>query len=129
MFGLFGGGKDWNILAVIFERPDLYTVSGQRVKGGAAEKARDGAQIHPRTILWAVFDQKGKKLEGGPGSGANNVPNETVAKLEKDLPTNQTVQEILKMLQKAEADKLAKPLRWMWYPKKPPLPPKDAPQE
>ncbi len=67
MFGLFGG-KDWNVLAVIFERPDLYTVSGQRVKGGAAEKARDGASAHPRTIFWAVFDQKGKFLQGGPAA-------------------------------------------------------------
>ena len=56
--GLFSR-KDWNVIAVIFERADLFTVSGQRVKGGSADKARDGAKAHPRTIYWAVFDQKG----------------------------------------------------------------------
>jgi hypothetical protein len=128
MFGLFGG-KDWNVLAVIFERPDLYTVSGQRVKGGAAEKARDGASAHPRTIFWAVFDQKGKFLQGGPGSGATHVANDSVKKLERDLATNKTVLDILKNLETATTDKLAKPLSWMGYPRKAPPPPKDAPEE
>ena len=84
MFGFFSG-KDWNVLAVIFERQDLFTVSGQRVKGADATKARDGAQGHPRTVFWAVFDQSGKFLEGGPGNGATNVPTDTVKKLEKEL--------------------------------------------
>ena len=128
MFG-FLSGKDWNVLAVIFERPDLFTVSGQRVKGGAAEKARDGAQGHARTVFWAVFDQKGKFLEGAPGQGATNVPNEIVKKLERDLRTNRTIQEVLKALETAATDKLAKPLVWIGYPKKAALPPKDAPEE
>ena len=89
MFG-FLSGKDWNVLAVIFERTDLFTVSGQRVKGGDAVKARDGAQGHARTIFWAVFDQKGKFLEGAPGQGAQHVPVETTKKLERDLRTNRT---------------------------------------
>lgn len=128
MFG-FLRGKDWNVLAVIFERQDLFTVSGQRVKGGDAPKARDGAQGHPRTIYWAVFDQEGKFLEGAAGKGATNVPSDTVKKLERDLRTNRTIQEILKALETGAADKLAKPLVWMGYPKKAPLPPKDAPDE
>ena len=127
MFG-FLSGKDWNVLAVIFERTDLFTVSGQRVKGSDAVKARDGAQGHARTIFWAVFDQKGKFLEGSPGQGAQHVTVETTKKLERDLRTNRTIQEVLKALETAATDKLAKPLVWIGYPKKPALPPKDAPE-
>ena len=127
MFG-FLSGKDWNVLAVIFERQDLFSVSGQRVKGGDAVKARDGAQGHPRTIYWAVFDQKGKFLEGAPGPGATNVPNDTAKKLERDLRTNRTIQDILKSLETAATDRIAKPLVWIGYPKKASLPPKDAPE-
>ncbi len=128
MFG-FLKGKDWNVLAVIFERVDLYTVSGQRAKGGDATKARDGAQGHPRTIYWAVFDQSGKYLEGAPGNGATNIPSEIVKKLERDLRTNRTIQEILKALETGQAGKLAKPLVWIGYPRKAPPPPKDATED
>ncbi|RLS52555.1 MAG: hypothetical protein DWH91_16385 [Planctomycetota bacterium] len=128
MFGLFGG-KDWNVLAVIFERVDLFQVSAQRVKGAAADKARDGAQAHPRTILWAVFDQKGKYLQGGQGSGATAVSSEIVKKLERDLGTNSTILGILKLLETKQTDKLAKPLVWIGYPRKAALPPKDAPED
>ncbi|TWT51598.1 hypothetical protein KOR42_34860 [Thalassoglobus neptunius] len=115
MFGLFGG-KDWNIIAVIFERRDLYTVSGQRVKGGGAEKARDGAKRHPRTIYWAVFDQKGSYLEGGEGAGSINIPGDVLKKLKAQLAKTGTVLEILKSLETKQADKLAKPLVWAGYP-------------
>ena len=115
MFGLFGG-KDWNIIAIIFERRDLYQVSGQRVKGGAAEKARDGAKRHKRTVYWAVFDQKGKHLESGVGDGGINVPSDVLKKLGNELARNRTVLDILKALETKEADKLAKPLAWNGYP-------------
>ena len=110
--GLFSR-KDWNLIAVIFERADMFQINGQRVKGSAAEKARDGAKSHPRTILWAVFDQKGTYMEGGPGKGANNVIPDTVRRLERELRYNRTVLDILKSLETGEADKLAKPLPWM----------------
>ncbi len=128
MFGLFGS-KDWNVLAVIFERTDLFQVSAQRVKGGAADKARDGAQAHPRTIIWAVFDQKGKHIQGGPGPGTTFVAAEIVKKLERDLATNSTVLGMLKLLETSQTDKLAKPLVWIGYPRKAPPPPKDAPED
>lgn len=115
MFGLFGG-KDWNVLAVIFERRDLYKVSGQRAKGGAAEKARDGAKAHPRSIYWAVFNQKGSFQEGGPGAGSLQVPGDVLKRLEREIATNRTVQEILKSLETRETDKVAKPLAWHGYP-------------
>lgn len=116
--GLFSR-KDWNVLAVIFQRTDLYQVSGQRVKGGAADKARDGAKTHPRTIYWAVFDQKGSFVEGAAGpAGQRDVPPDVLKKLERDLPMTRTVQEILKSLETGETDKIAKPLAWNGYPKR-----------
>lgn len=115
--GLFSR-KDWNLIAVIFETQSRYQISGQRVKGGAAETARDGAKAHPRTIYWAVFDQKGSLLEGGPGKGAINVPPEGVKSLDREIRTNRSVQEVLKSLETKASDKLAKPLVWNGYPKK-----------
>lgn len=115
MFGLFGG-KDWNVIAVIFERRDLYQVSGQRIKGKAAEKARDGAKLHSRTLYWAVFDQSGKYLEGGPGSGANHAPADVLKKLGNELARNRSVLDVLKTLETKQSDKVAKPLAWTGYP-------------
>lgn len=105
------------MLAVIFERPDLYQISGQRVKGGAAEKARDGAKRHARTIFYAVFDQKGKLLESGPGAGMHQVPKEVLQKLDREIRTNRTVLDILKALETKATDKLAKPMVWTGYPR------------
>jgi hypothetical protein len=115
--GLFSR-KDWNVIAVIFERADLYTVNANRAKGGEADKARDGAKAHARTVFWAVFDQKRSFVEGGPGAGARNVPSETVKKLERELPMNRTVQDILKTLESGSENRVAKSLAWNGYPRK-----------
>ncbi len=115
--GLFSR-KDWNVIAVIFERADLYQISGQRAKGGDADKARDGAKGHKRTIYWAVFDQKGALLEGGPGSGSHMVSAEAMKRMDREIRTNRTVLDVLKALETKEANKLAKPLVWSGYPKK-----------
>lgn len=114
--GLFGS-KDWNVIAVIFERRDLYRVNGNRSKGGAATKSRDGAKTHARTIFWAVFDQKRAFVEGDVGPGANMIPAEVVNRLKRELPTNMTVQSILKVLESGELQMAAKPLAWTGYPK------------
>uniref|UniRef100_A0A7C4LIT6 Uncharacterized protein n=1 Tax=Schlesneria paludicola TaxID=360056 RepID=A0A7C4LIT6_9PLAN len=114
--GLFGG-KDWNIIAVIFERKDLYRVNGNRGKGSDAVKARDGAKNHPRTIFWAVFDQKRMFLEGEVGLGHNMVPESVVQKLRRELHTNPTVVQVLSVLEKGELPMIAKPLLWSGYPK------------
>jgi len=116
--GLFNR-KDWNVIAVIFERADMFQVNGQRVKGAAADKAQDGAKAHPRTILWAVFDQQGSYLSGGPGKGANNVSPETVKRLERELRYNRTVLDILKALETGAQEKMAKPLPWIVRSKPP----------
>lgn len=116
--GLFSR-KDWNVIAIIFQRPDLYQVSGQRAKGGAAVKSRDGAKSHPRTIYWAVFDQKGSLVEAAAGpAGTRDIQADILKKLERELQTNRTIQEILKALETAQTDKLAKPLVWTGYPRK-----------
>jgi hypothetical protein len=116
--GLFNR-KDWNIIAVIFERADMFQINGQRVKGAAADKAQEGAKAHPRTILWAVFDQKGTYLSGGPGTGAKNVTPETVKRLDRELRYNRTVLDILKALETGESDRMARPLPWMARAKPP----------
>lgn len=115
MFGLFGG-KDWNVVAIIFVRRDLYQVSGQRATGGEATKARDGAKAHPRSVYWAAFDQKGTFLEGGQGAGSLQIPGDVLKKLEKELASNRTVREVLKLLESKQSDKAAKPLAWNGYP-------------
>lgn len=114
--GLFGG-KDWNVIAVIFEKKDLYRVNGNRAKGNEAVKARDGAKAHSRTLYWAVFDQKRSFLEGDFGKGLNQVPKDVLDRLKRELPLNQTVLSILRMLEKAETAMAAKPLVWEGYPK------------
>lgn len=112
--GLFG--KDWNIIAIIFEKADLYRVNGNRGKGGDATKIRDNVKGHPRTIFWAVFDQKGAFLEGQPGPGQTSIPTKCLAQLIREVHTNQSVRAVLASLEKGEADKLSKPLVWTGYP-------------
>lgn len=109
--------KDWNVVAIIFERQDRYQISGQRAKGGAAETARDGAKNHPRCIYWAAFDQKGSLVEGGPGRGANQVPSDVIKAFDREIRTNRSVLDVLKALETKESDKIAKPLVWGGYPK------------
>lgn len=111
------GGKDWNIIAIIFEKRDLYRVNGNRSKGSDAVKSRDGAKKHERTIFWAVFDQKRSFVEGDIGAGSHLVPEAVIQKLKRELPTNQTVMNILAMLEKGETAMAAKPLGWTGYPK------------
>lgn len=114
--GLFSR-KDWNIIAVIYERQDRYQISGQRARGSSAEAARDGAKAHPRTIYWGAFDQKGALVESGPGKGANNVPSEVVKAFDREIRTNRSILDVLKSLETKETDKLAKPLVWNGYPR------------
>ncbi|MBS0201814.1 MAG: hypothetical protein JSS49_02870 [Planctomycetes bacterium] len=114
--GLFSS-KDWNVIAIIFERREMYRVNGQRCKGGEATKVRDNVKTFERTIFWAVFDQKRSFLEGESGRGEKMVTNDIVQRLKKELHTNPTVQQILGILERGELDKAAKPLLWGGYPK------------
>jgi len=114
--GLFGKRKDWNVIAIIFEKKDLYRVNGNRGKGSEAAKIRDGAKGHARTIFWAVFDQQGAFLEGDAGPGCHLVPRETLAQLTRELPKIATVRSILSQLESGPLDKAAKPLDWTGYP-------------
>lgn len=112
--GLFG--KDWNIVAIIFEKADMYRVNGNRGKGGDATKIRDNVKTHPRTIFWAVFDQKGGLLESAAGAGQSSIPTRCLSQLIREVHTNQTVRQVLASLEKGESDKLSKPLVWTGYP-------------
>ncbi len=79
--GLFGGGKDWNVIAILYEKKGHYQVNGNRGKGAAAEKIRDNVKKHARTIFWAVFDQKRAFIEGAVGPGKENVTPETLERI------------------------------------------------
>lgn len=114
--GLFGG-KDWNVIAIIFESRVMYRVNGQRGKGGDAVKCRDGAKNHDRTIYWAVFSQKRAFIEDGGGGGERMIHPDIVAKLKREFSTNATVTSILGMLERGEAPKVSKPLAFGGYPK------------
>src|SRR5690349_1358821 len=92
------GSKDWNIIAVIFERPDLYRVNGNRGRGGDATTIRDAVKKHPRTIFWGVFDQKGGYLEGGPADGARSISTSTLQRLVREVAANPSVREVLAAL-------------------------------
>jgi hypothetical protein len=105
-------GKDWNVIAVTFERTDLYRVNGNRTKGQDANKIRDNAKRHARTIYWAIFDQKGRMLDAAPGPYAELVPEATMEKLIEDLPTNETLLHVLELLSEGGNEKAAKVLEW-----------------
>lgn len=114
--GLFG--KDWNIIGIIFERPDLFRVNGNRGKGSNAATIRDNVKGHARTIFWAVFDQKGAYLEGAPAAGATAIAPTTLQKLVREVAMNPTVREVLKILEQGKDDKASKALVWTGYPPK-----------
>lgn len=113
---LFGGSRDWNVLAIIFERPEMYRVNAQRAQGGEAIKVRDGAKRHPRTLYWGVFDQQRKQLESGPGGGQHLIDGEILKRLERELAANMTVQQVLGILERKERPMAAKSLAWSGYP-------------
>lgn len=117
--GLFST-KDWNIIAVLFEKHDLYRVNGNRGKGSDATTMRDGAKKHVRTICWAVFDQKGAFLEGGEGPAATTIPPAALKRLIAEFPTNRTIRAVLTSLEKKETDKVSRALEWQGYPLKRP---------
>src|SRR5262252_8117702 len=110
------GSKDWNVVAVIFERADLYRVNGNRGRGGDATTIRDAAKKHPRTIFWGVFDQKGEYLEGGPALGSHSLATTTLQKLVREVAANATVREVLAVLEAGKEDMISKSLVWNGYP-------------
>ncbi len=112
------GSKDWNVVAIIFERPDLYRVNGNRGRGGDATTIRDAVKKHPRTIFWGVFDQKGAYLEGGPAAGATAISSTNLQKLVREVASNPSVREVLAALETGKEDKVSKPLVWNGYPAK-----------
>jgi len=114
----FSSGKDWNVIGIMFERPDSYSVNANRAKGKMAESVKTRTKIHDRTILWAVFNQKGSILESGPGNGVHHVPQDTYKQIEKVLHTNVSIREILKMLESGQTSKAAKKFIWSGYPTK-----------
>jgi hypothetical protein len=115
--GWFGlGGKDWNIIGVIFERADLYRINGNRGKGSDATTIRDNVRRHDRCVFYAVFDQKRAFVEGGPGGGERTVPPQVLQRLQRDLHTNKTVQDVLAVLESGKEKMSSQALVWTGYP-------------
>ncbi len=115
--GWFGfGGKDWNVIAVMYERADIYRVNGNRAKGKAATSTLSGAKKHNRTIFYAVFDQNRSLVESGPGGGAKLVPDDVLKRLERELLGIGAVSSILDSLETGEHEKAAKKMDWRGYP-------------
>ncbi len=112
------GSKDWNVIAVIFERADLFRVNGNRGRGGDATTMRDAAKKHPRTLFWGVFDQKGAFLEGGPGPGSQSIAPPVLQQLVREVAANPSVREVLATLEAGKEDKISKPLVWSGFPAK-----------
>ncbi len=95
-------GKDWNVLTLTYERADLLRVNGNRTKGLDANKIRDNAMRHARSVYWAVFDQRGKVLKNEAGPGVDLISKSAAAKLKEEWVKHETVQAVLEMLQKGE---------------------------
>lgn len=105
-------GKDWNVLTATFERADLFRINGNRTKGRDSNKIRDNAKRHGRTIYWAVYDQKGRLIESGPGPYSQSIPQSTLERLMREFPTNEVVLSVLETLESGESDKAAKVFTW-----------------
>lgn len=95
-------GKDWNVVTLTFERADLLRINGNRTKGLDANKIRDNAKRHARTVFWAVFDQKGKVLDSAAGSGVELVAKASVERLEKGWTSHAAVKEVVELLRGGE---------------------------
>lgn len=95
-------GKDWNVVTLTFERADLLRINGNRTKGLDANKIRDNAKRHARTVFWAVFDQKGKVLDSAAGSGVELVAKASVERLEKGWTSHAAVKEVIELLRGGE---------------------------
>jgi hypothetical protein len=105
--GLFSSGKDWNVVAILYEKKGTLQINGNRVKGANAEKVRDAAKRHPRAVFWAVFDQKRSFIEGGEGAGREVVSLEVYQYIERNLARAKGVLQVLGLLEKGQTDKAA----------------------
>jgi hypothetical protein len=105
--GLFSGTKDWNVVAILYEKKGHLQVNGNRAKGADAEKVRDAVKRHSRSVFWAVFNQKRAFIEGGPGAGREFVPLETLQYIEKQIAKAKSVAQVLTLLESKKTDKAA----------------------
>ncbi len=105
--GLFGGGKDWNVIGVLFEKKGHVQINGNRAKGANAEKVRDAVKRHPRAVFWAVFNQKRTFVEGGPGRGQGIRLDRGLSVHRTQSGESQAVAQILTMLEQGKTDKAA----------------------
>ena len=91
----------------MFEKKGHLQINGNRAKGGNAEKVRDAAKRHTRSVFWAVFDQKRRFVEGGPGGGKEFVPLEVFQYIERNIAKAKKVAQVLTLLEQGKTDKAA----------------------
>jgi hypothetical protein len=105
--GLFGGSKDWNVIAVLYEKKGHLQINGNRAKGANAEKVRDAVKRHQRAVFWAVFNQKRSFIEGGPGAGREFISLDALQYVERNLVKAKGVAQVLTLLEQGKTDKAA----------------------
>jgi hypothetical protein len=110
--GLFGfGGKETNLVVVMYEGPSRLRLNGNRKKGKEADAAKKGAAAHDRTVCWIEFSQGGMRVDEGKGPAAAKVGEDEVKRLLKELPLTTACKEMLRELEGGQ-DRSAKIFAW-----------------
>ncbi len=110
--GFFGfGGKESNIVVVMFEGPGRLRLNGNRKKGKEVESVKKNASAHDRTVCWIEFSQTGMRLDEAVGPAAAKVGADEAKRLLKDLPLTTACKEMLRELEGGQ-DRSAKILAW-----------------
>jgi len=111
------GSKDWNVVAVIFERSDLYRVKRQPGQGrGRHDHSRRG-QKHPRTISGRCSTRRERTWKGGRRRLQVDPARRTAAPRPRSRRQSFR-REVLATLESGKEDKWSKPLVWNGYPAK-----------
>ena len=110
--GLFGfGGKESNLVVVMYEGPNRLRLNGNRKKGKEASAAKKGAVSHDRTVCWIEFSQGGMRLDEGAGPAAVKIGDAEVKRLLRELPLTTACKDMLRELEGGQ-DRSAKILAW-----------------
>lgn len=103
--------KDWNVVAITFESSERLRINGNRERGRRAVEAKNGAAAHSGTICWIVFDQKGRRVDGGLGPASKKLPTSEAQQMLDRLPTHKVVLKILHDLEQGQS-RSAAIFRW-----------------
>ena len=105
------GGKESNIVVVMYEGPNRLRLNGNRKKGRDLAVAKKAAAAHDRTVCWIEFSQGGARLDQGIGPAAAKIGDAEANRLLKDLPLSTACKEMLRDLEGGH-EKSAKIMNW-----------------